>query len=49
MELRTALADVYTALARPQPVYTDAVLQPGMTSIRVIHIAELQAAVVAVE
>lgn len=45
-ELRTALNDVYVSLGRVNPTYTDAP-QPaaGATIIKLVHVAELRAAV----
>jgi hypothetical protein len=47
-DLREALAAVYTAAGRQAPVYTDSTLASGM-AVRLAHISELRAAVVAVE
>ena len=47
-ELRNALAVVYAATGRTAPVYTDPVLAAGVT-MKVAHIAELRAAIVALE
>ena len=48
IELRAALSQVYAALGRVPPAFTDPLLAPG-TRIRAVHIAELRAAVVALE
>lgn len=48
LDLRTALRQAYTASSRTPPAYTDPDLGVG-TTIRVSHIAELRAAVVALE
>jgi hypothetical protein len=48
-ELRTALAQVYTAAGVAQPAYTDPVLTAGVTPVRLVHIAELRTAVIAIE
>ena len=47
-DLRTALDQAYTAAGRPLPTYTDPGLVPG-TTIKVAHIAELRAAIIAIE
>ncbi len=47
-ELRNALAGVYLATGRSVPPYTDSVLAAGVT-MKVAHIAELRAAIVALE
>lgn len=47
LELRTALAAVYTNAAVTQPVYTDVSL--AGVAVKAIHIAQLRAAVVAIE
>jgi hypothetical protein len=46
--LRTALAEAYTAALMTPPSYTDPVLPAGVT-IKRVHIAELRAAVLAIE
>ena len=46
-ELRTALAEAYTAAGRTPPTYTDPTLAPGVTVVTATHIAELRAAVLA--
>jgi hypothetical protein len=48
MELRAALANVYSAASITAPVYTDSTVDPGVT-IKVAHFAELRAAVAALE
>ena len=48
IDLRTALAQVYAAAGLTPPTYTDPSLGMG-TNIRVAHIAELRAAVIAIE
>jgi len=48
-ELRSGLADIYAAAGRVQPTYTDPSLIAGVTTGKVTHIAELRAAVVAIE
>ena len=47
-ELRTALNEAYMAASLPPPDYTDATLSAGAT-VTVVHIAELRAAVMAIE
>jgi hypothetical protein len=47
-ELRVALNDAYSAAAQSPPSYTDPTLGPGVT-MKVAHVAELRAAIVAVE
>jgi hypothetical protein len=47
-DLRTALSQAYTATGATQPTYTDPVLAAGMV-VRSVHIAELRAAVMAIE
>jgi hypothetical protein len=48
LDLRAALNEVYGAASRTPPTYTDPTLGPG-TRMKVAHIAELRAAVVAIE
>jgi hypothetical protein len=48
-ELRSALNDVYTALRRTGPTFTDPALPPGATIIKALHIMELRAAILALE
>jgi hypothetical protein len=48
-ELRGALAAVYATRGLAAPTYTDSVLVPGVTPMKVAHIAELRAAIVAAE
>ena len=48
IDLRTALAQAYTAAARAVPTYTDPGLAAG-TTIKVAHVAEVRAAVIAIE
>lgn len=48
-DLRTALAQVYDAADVELPIYTDPTLVPGVTVMKVAHVAELRAAMVAVE
>jgi CSLREA domain-containing protein len=48
-ELREALASVYEREGSTPPTYTDSPLVPGVTIVRVEHIAELRAAVIAIE
>ena len=47
-ELRTALADVYAAKGMTAPTFTDPVLTTA-TAIKAVHIAELRAALLAIE
>lgn len=47
-DLRTALTEAYTAASLPQPVYTDPSLGAGMR-IKLVHIAEIRSAVIALE
>jgi hypothetical protein len=47
-ELRAALSDAYIAAGRTPPAYTDPTLATGMTA-KAVHIAEIRAAVVAIE
>ena len=47
-ELRTALSQVYVAARQAEPTYTDPALAAGM-SIKAIHVAELRAAIEALE
>jgi hypothetical protein len=47
-DLRTALSQAYVAARRATPTFTDPSIAAGVT-IRVVHIAELRAAVVALE
>ena len=48
VELRAALAQVYVNTRRTLPTYTDPSLGPGVT-MKAAHIAELRAAVIAIE
>jgi hypothetical protein len=48
LDLRAALNDVYAAASKPLPVYTDPNLGSG-TLIKVVHVAELRSAVMAIE
>jgi hypothetical protein len=48
LDLRVALTAVYVAAGLPVPTYTDPDLAAG-TTMRVAHIAELRAAVIAIE
>jgi beta-lactamase superfamily II metal-dependent hydrolase len=48
VDLRSALAQAYVIASRTQPTYTDASLGPGVT-MKAAHIAELRAAVLAIE
>jgi hypothetical protein len=48
VDLRTALSEVYTAAALTPPTYTDPVITAGVTA-KLAHIAELRAAVIAIE
>ncbi len=48
-ELRTALTQAYQAAAVSPPSFTDPTLQPGQTIIRAVQVAELRAAVIALE
>ena len=49
MELRSALAAVYTAAGRSAPRWTDPAPVRGRTAIRAVHLMELRAAVAALE
>jgi hypothetical protein len=46
-ELRTAINQIYQALGRTVPTYTDPTLVPGQTTARAAHIQELRNAVTA--
>ena len=46
--LRAALSAVYDAAGVPAPLYTDSPLAAG-TSMKVVHIAELRSAIIAIE
>jgi hypothetical protein len=48
LDLRAALSEVYSAAGRAMPTYTDPGLGAG-TTMKVAHIAEIRAAIVAVE
>jgi hypothetical protein len=48
-DLRAALAEVYTAVGMAGPSYTDPTLTIGTAVVKMAHIAELRAAVVAIE
>ena len=48
-ELRAALNEVYTAANKSSPTYTDSVIVANSTVIKATHIAELRAAVIALE
>jgi 6-phosphogluconolactonase (cycloisomerase 2 family) len=48
-DLRAALGEVYTEAQRTQPTYTDPTLTPTSTIVKAAHIAELRAALVAIE
>ena len=48
IEMRTALAQAYVAAGQSPPTYTDPALAAGM-AVRAVHIAELRAAVVALQ
>jgi hypothetical protein len=47
LELRTAINQIYTALQRTVPTYTDSSLVPGQTTPKAAHIQELRNAVTA--
>ena len=47
-DLRLALGQAYTAAARAMPIYTDPDLTAGVT-VKLLHIAELRAALIAIE
>ena len=47
MELRTAINQIYTALGRTLPAYTDSTVVPGQTMPKAAHIQELRNAVTA--
>ena len=49
LELRSALAEAYTAAGRSTTPYSDAPPRAGATPIRATHVMELRAAVVALE
>ena len=46
-EMRTAINQIYTALGRTLPTYTDPTLVPGQTKAKAAHIQELRNAVTA--
>jgi Divergent InlB B-repeat domain len=46
-EMRTAINQIYTALGRTLPTYTDATLVPGQTTAKAAHTQELRNAVTA--
>jgi hypothetical protein len=48
-ELRQALLQVYTAISRTAPSFTDPTIVPNVTLIRAAHIQELRSAVIAIE
>ena len=48
-EMRSAFVAAYSAAGRPPPSFADPTLVPGATVIKAIHIAQLRAAVVALE
>ena len=48
-EIRVALRQAYDACQQLAPDYTRATLVPGTTRIKAIHLAELRAAIVALE
>jgi CSLREA domain-containing protein len=48
-EMRSALLAAYAAASRTPPSFTDPTLVAGVTAVRASHIAELRAAVVALE
>jgi len=47
--MRTALTQAYEAAARTPPTYSDPALTVGQTSVRAVQIAELRAAVLALQ
>ena len=49
IDLRSALQGIYTALSLTLPVYTDPTLVAGTTVMKLEHITEIRAALVAVE
>jgi hypothetical protein len=49
VDLRLALNDVYAALNRQLPSYTDTTLVASVTAVKAVHITELRAAVLAIE
>ncbi|PYM34960.1 MAG: hypothetical protein DME15_07315, partial [Candidatus Rokuibacteriota bacterium] len=49
LELRFALNQVYQALRRPLPIYTDPTIVAGQTIFKASHIAELRIAVRALQ
>lgn len=44
-ELRTAVNQIYQALSKPVPTYTDATIVPGQTVVKAAHIQELRSSV----
>lgn len=48
MELRTAVQQVYTALSRTPPTYTDTTLTAGATQVKRAHLQEIRDAVYAI-
>ena len=49
IDLRTALHEVYAASTRTPPTYTDPTIEVGKTMMKVEHIMEIRAALIAVE
>ena len=47
-DLRTALSEAYVAAGRTAPIYLESAVA-GTTPIRASHIAELRAAIIAIE
>jgi len=48
-QMRTALNDAYAAHGTALPAYDDAVITPGVTVVRAVHINQLRASIVALE
>jgi hypothetical protein len=49
LEMRTALSQAYEAARRTSPSYTDPAIAIGQAPVRAAHIAELRAAVRALQ
>ena len=48
IDLRTALSQAYTAAGQTPPSYVE-MIEAGVTPVKALHIAELRAAVIALE
>ena len=48
-EIRSALDEVYVALARAAPVYTDPSVTAETTTIKAVHVTELRSAILTLE